>query len=81
MSRIRVLGVAGNRIEIDGIDAFDTSSMLDLKPEPVIVGGCVLNLSAGVQTTARHHSDRQAQGLRRQADLVGASLKLDANWR
>jgi tRNA-Thr(GGU) m(6)t(6)A37 methyltransferase TsaA len=33
MSRVRVLGVEGIRIEIDGIDAFDNTPVLDLKPD------------------------------------------------
>lgn len=32
MSRVRLLGVEGNRIEIDDIDAFDNTPVLDLKP-------------------------------------------------
>jgi tRNA (Thr-GGU) A37 N-methylase len=32
MSRCRVLGVDGNVIEIDGIDAFADTPVLDIKP-------------------------------------------------
>jgi tRNA-Thr(GGU) m(6)t(6)A37 methyltransferase TsaA len=32
LTRCRVLGVAGNRIEIDGIDAFPDTPVLDIKP-------------------------------------------------
>ncbi len=34
LSRVRVISVRGNVIEIDGIDAFPDTPVLDLKPKP-----------------------------------------------